>query len=463
MSPKAESASARLACPLSVLVVDDEEAHAEGVAEALERVGCACSVVFSGEEALKQLALGAFDVVITDVRMGAVGGLDVVERARRALPDAEVIVLTAYGTFEMAFEAFQRGADQCMSKPFNLEDLRNRIGRVARRKAVAHEKEVLQRQLDDRYGFREILGNSAAMHQVLETLRQVSGTDATVLIQGESGTGKELAARAIHANSRRSGRHFVALNCAALSEGILESELFGHEKGAFTGADAPREGRLEYAHGGTLFLDEVGDMPASTQIKLLRVIEEREITRVGSNRPIAVDVRLVTATNRDLAQLVEQKAFREDLYYRLNVVRVDMPPLRERREDIPLLIDAFLREFAGRHGKAVQAITPEARRVLECYGWPGNVRELRNCIESMVVIGRSGVLDIHDIPTTIRSVEPAPSGGLDQLTGRSLEDVERELIRRTLAETGGNREAAARILGIGERTLYRKLDKYGLR
>jgi len=456
----------RLPYPVSVLVVDDEEAHAEGVAESLERIGCRCTLANSGEEAIEKLETNRFDVVITDVRMGEVSGLDVVDRARDRLPEAEVIVLTAYGTFEMAFEAFQRGANQCLSKPFSVGDLRARVERVARHRALESENIELRRQLDDHYGFEEILGRCKAMQRIFDALRQISATDATVLIHGESGTGKELVARALHKNSPRRRKHFVALNCAALSEGILESELFGHEKGAFTGAETPRQGRLEYADGGTLFLDEVGDMPMSTQIKLLRVIEQREITRVGSNRPIRVDVRLIAATNQNLEELVEHKTFREDLYYRLNVVRIDVPPLRERRGDIPLLIDAFIKEFAGAHDKPVEGITPEARRVLERFDWPGNVRELKNAIESMVVINRTGTLDIHDIPTTIRSVEyesPDLTGGWDGLLGRSLEEVERELIMRTLESTNGNREATARMLGIGERTLYRKLDKYGLR
>ena len=462
MSPEQNSVT-QLPYRVKVLVVDDEEAHADGVAESLERIGCRCATVYSGEDALDQMEREAFDVVITDVRMGEVSGLDVVARARQKLPDAEVLVLTAFGTFEMAFEAFRRGANQCLSKPFSVADLRARVERVAQHRATEVENRQLRKQLQGQDGFEDILGHSASMQRIFDVLRQISATDATALIQGESGTGKELVARALHRNSQRRDKNFVALNCAALSEGILESELFGHERGAFTGADASRQGRLEYADGGTLFLDEVGDMPLSTQIKLLRVIEEREIVRVGSNRPISVDVRLIAATNQSLEDLVQEKRFREDLYYRLNVVRVDMPPLRERREDIPILIDAFIKEFSCAHNKPIESMTHEARRVLERFDWPGNVREMKNCIESMVVINSTGTLDIHDIPTTIRSVEPGPAAALSELMGRSLEDVERELIARALESTEGNREAASRILGIGERTLYRKLDKYGLR
>ncbi len=453
----------RLPIPMSVLVVDDEAAHAEAVAEGLERIGCACELAFSGEEAIERIRKGSLDLIVTDVRMGEVDGLQVIEAARRDIPNAAVIVLTAHGTFEMAVEAMTRGAETCVRKPFKLGELRSAVERVARRLAVQRENTDLHRELDKRYGFEGIIGASPAMQRIFDTLAQISPTDATVLIQGESGSGKELVARAIHHNSRRKNRRLVALNCAALSESILESELFGHEKGSFTGAAADRLGRFEYASGGTLFLDEVGDMPMSTQIKLLRVIETREITRVGANEPIPVDVRIVTATHQDLARLVAEKRFREDLYFRLNVVRIDVPPLRDRASDIPLLADTFVREFAQKHGKPVTGLTPEAHRILARYRWPGNVRELKNCVESMVVVSRGGVLDARDIPASIAGAEPAPAQSLDSLMGRPLEDVEREMIQRTLQAVNGNREEAARALGIGERTLYRKLDKYGFK
>ena len=446
-----------------VLVVDDERAQADGVAEALERVGCECVVAYSGEEALDVLAEGAVDVVVTDMRMGRVSGLDVIEAAKRELADPQIVLLTAFGTFETAVEAMSRGADTCVRKPFRLGEIRDAVLRVAERQATRRENVELRRQLDERYGLSSIKGESPAMQRVFDILRNIAPTDATVLIQGESGVGKELAARAIHQGSARSKRRFVALNCAALSEGILESELFGHEKGAFTGAAARRQGRIEYADGGTLFLDEIGDMPTSTQIKLLRVIEEREITRVGSNRPIKVNVRLLAATNQDLEDLVERKAFREDLYFRINVVRLNMPPLRERHGDIPVLIKAFIKAFADKYGKRIEGITPEARRILEQYNWPGNVRELKNCIESMVVVGGEGKLDVRDIPQSIHAADPKPAESVGALVGRSLEAVERDLIHKTLDITEGNREETARILGIGARTLYRKLDKYGLR
>ena len=449
--------------PVRVLVVDDEEAHAEAVAESLERIGCRCSRAHSGEEAIERIGRDELDLVITDLRMGRVSGLEVVEAARRDLPDAEVIVLTAYGTFEAAVEAMNRGAHTCVRKPFKLGELRAAVERVGRQQALRRENLELRRQIDKRFGFEGILGESEPMQRVFDTLRQVAPTDATVLIQGESGSGKELVAKALHYNSPRRNRRLVALNCAALSETILESELFGHEKGAFTGAVAPRQGRFEYADGGTLFLDEVGDLPLSTQIKLLRVIEEREFSRVGANQPIRVDVRLLAATNQDIEELVRAKRFREDLYFRLNVVRLDMPPLRERPTDLPILIDAFVKEFASKYSKPVRGVSPEAHRVLRRHAWPGNVRELRNCIESMVVTCRAGALEVEDLPPSIRGAEPWRDPGAQGLAGRSLEEVERDLIKQTLESASGSREETARLLGIGERTLYRKLDKYGLK
>ncbi|MFN3486295.1 MAG: sigma-54 interaction domain-containing protein, partial [Planctomycetota bacterium] len=284
-------------------------------------------------------------------------------------------------------------------------------------------------------------------------------SNATVLIIGESGTGKELVARAIHANSPRRGNHFVALNCAALSDTILESELFGHEKGAFTGAMYTHKGRFEYAHGGTLFLDEIGDMPLTVQIKLLRVIEYGEIFRVGSNEPIKVDVRLIAATNKDLPALIREGKFREDLYYRLKVVTIEMPPLRDRLEDLPLLVQHFLAEFSQTYGKKAPELTPQAMELLYDYSWPGNVRELRNCIESMVVLDKDGKVDVEDIPRYVR--HPAPAGTGSAVSGVNLEEGEKERIRKALALCEGNREKAARMLGIGERTLYRKIKRYG--
>ncbi len=446
----------------SILVIDDDQNHALTVADALAAEGYRTEVAPSGEEGLRRLDEQEFDVVVTDLYMRDVSGLDVLDAARKKDPPVEVVVITGHASIETAVEAMNRGALTYLAKPLNLNELRAVVRKALERAMLERHAIELERRLDARYGFEAIIGTSPKMQRVFEIMRQAAPTNATVLILGESGTGKELVAKTIHQNSPRRNHPFVALNCAALSEGILESELFGHEKGAFTGAIQQRKGRFEYAHKGTLLLDEVGDMPLATQIKLLRVLEEREIMRVGSNVPIKVDVRLIAATNQDLEEAVRQGRFRQDLYFRLKVVTIQLPPLRERQGDIPLLIERFVEEFSQEHGKRVMGISLEARRILNAYAWPGNVRELRNAIEHMVVISKGPVLEAEDIPDYIRGAKPEPRG-VEGLAGLSLEDVERELIRHTLAFTQGNREAAAKMLGIGERTLYRKINKYGLR
>ncbi len=444
-----------------VLVVDDERDHAEAMAEILERVGYEVTTATSGEEALELLDQEDFDIVITDLVMGEVSGIDVLKAARRAVPDVEVIVISARGGVEAAVEAMRQGAATFLEKPLNIEAVRQVVGRHARTQALSRRNLELERRLDERFGFQGIIGKSPAMQRIFELLRQIAPTNATVLITGESGTGKELIAKAIHHNSLRRNGPFVALNCAAVSEGVLESELFGHVKGAFTGAVRSREGKFEFASGGTLFLDEVGDTPLSIQSKLLRVIEEREIVRVGSNEPIRVDVRLLAATNQDLEKLVEEKAFREDLYFRLNVVSVHLPPLRERREDIPLIADATIRQLNEEYGKEIEGISAEALEILTGYSWPGNVRELKNAVESMHIVSRGPVLQVEDIPAKIRAAG-RPAAGLPRLSGVSIQEMERELIRNTLRDVGGNRERAASLLGISERTLYRKIKAYEL-
>jgi two-component system response regulator HydG len=451
---------------IRVLVVDDDEPHAQAVAESLERVGYECVVATSGKEALGLIEEQAFDIVLTDLIMEGVGGLEVLAKAKRELPDAEVVILTGDNTIKAAVTAMKAGATTYLTKPLDIDELRTVADKASQSQRLARSNIELQRQLNERFGFEGVIGNSSAMHAVVSRLRQIAPTSATVLINGESGTGKELVAKALHLNSPRRTKPFVPLNCAALSENILESELFGHVKGAFTGADRERKGWFEHANGGTLFLDEVGDIPPSTQIKLLRALESGEIVRVGTNEPVKVNVRLISATNRDLAEAVAQGTFRQDLYHRLKVVSVRLPPLRERREDIPLLIDYFLKEFNAAHGKSVKSITPAARRALLAYRWPGNVRELRNVIESMVVIDSDGVLDVDDLTEDLHAAAPAPfekaASGSASLVGRSLEEIERYYIAETLRQTKGNREEAARLLGIGERTLYRKLKEYAI-
>jgi two-component system response regulator HydG len=449
---------------IRVLVVDDDEGHAQAVAESLDRVGYDCTVVTSGREAIRLIEEQMFDIVLTDLVMDGVGGLEVLAKAKREMPDAEVVILTGHDTTKSAVTAMQAGATTYLTKPLDINELRTVADKVSQSQRLARSNIELQRQLNERFGFEGVIGNSPEMHAVVSRLRQVAPTPATVLITGESGTGKELVAKAIHNNSPRRYKPFVPLNCAALSENILESELFGHVKGAFTGADRERKGWFEHANGGTLFLDEVGDIPLSTQVKLLRTIETGEVVRVGTNEPVKVNVRLISATNRDLSEATAKQTFRQDLYHRIKVVSVKLPPLRSRREDMPLLIDYFLKEFSSSHERPIPTITAAVRRALQSYSWPGNVRELKNVIESMVVIDSDGILDVDDLTEDlIATTPPAPEGGASSashLIGRPLEEVEKYYIAETLKLTNGNREEAAKLLGIGERTLYRKIKEY---
>ncbi|HHT9137204.1 MAG TPA: sigma-54-dependent transcriptional regulator [Candidatus Wunengus sp. YC60] len=446
-----------------ILVIDDNEEHASATAEALQKVGYKCRIATSGKEGLKIIEAGEIDIVITDLIMHDIDGLQILKTTKERLPEAEVILITGYGTVETAVDAMRKGAATYLLKPININHLRAEINKLVEKQGLVRNNKELHKQLDEKYGLSGIIGNSPKMQKVLTIVNQISGTTATILITGESGTGKELISKIIHNNSPRKNNPLVVLNAAAIPENLLESELFGHEKGAFTGALYQRKGKFEYASHGTLFLDEIGDMPLSTQVKLLRVIEDGVVTRVGSNEAIEVDVRLIAATNQDLEKLIKEGKFREDLYFRLNVVSIKLPPLRERLEDIPLLIDAFLREFSRIHNKKVSILSPEARKILYKYPWPGNVRELKNCIESMIVVSMKDTIDTEDIPDHIlqRSGETSTAPGLS--AGITIEEAERELIKSTLATVGGNREEAAKMLGIGERTLYRKLDRYGLK
>jgi two-component system response regulator HydG len=449
---------------IRVLVVDDDEPHAAAVAESLERVGYDCVVATSGSEGLRLIEEQVFDIIITDLIMEGVGGLEVLAKAKRELPDAEVVILTGHSTIKTAVAAMQAGASTYLTKPLDIDELRAVADKVSRSRRLQRSNIELQKQLNEKFGFEGVIGNSMAMHAVVAKLRQIAPTSASVLITGESGTGKELVAKALHINSPRSNKPFVPLNCAELSENVLESELFGHVRGAFTGADRDRIGRFQFANGGTLFLDEIGDIPMSIQIKLLRVLESGEIVRVGTNEPIKVNVRLISATNRDLSDVIADGRFRQDLFHRLKVVNIKLPPLRERRDDIPLLIEHFLKEFTTSHAKTIKSITPALHRALMAYSWPGNVRELKNTIESMVVIDADGVLDLDDLTEDLQSATGGDKSdrhsGVPSLVGKSLEEIEKFYIGETLDLTKGNREEAARLLGIGERTLYRKLKEY---
>ncbi|MGQ0551879.1 MAG: sigma-54-dependent transcriptional regulator [Planctomycetota bacterium] len=451
------------ALPVAVLVIDDDAAHADTIGEALQAAGYAPHVVHSGREGLAALAAQPFDLVLTDLRMNDVDGMEVLAGARRK-GDVDVVVVTGHGSVESAVEAMRAGAAHYITKPVNIHELREVLSRIVEKQRLRRRNQELEVQLDDRYGFDAIIGRSPGMLAMFRTLRQVAPTDVTVLVTGESGTGKELVARALHQNSRRRNAPFVALNCAALPESLLESELFGHERGAFTGASARKIGHIENATGGTLFLDEVGDMPLTTQVKILRVLEQRELVRVGSSATIPVDIRVIAATNQNLLEAVSQRRFREDLYFRLKVVSIELPPLRERASDIPLMVDAFVRELAARHGRAVRGVSPEVMRVLQTQSWPGNVRELRNVVETMIVTGGHEILQLEDLPPGLAQLPAAQPvvGSPASLAGRTAADVEREHIQATLELVGGNRAKAARVMQIGERTLYRKIKEFGL-
>jgi len=447
---------------IRVLVIDDDEGHAQAVAESLERIGYDCTVATSGREGLRLIEEQEFDIVLTDLLMDDVDGMAILQKAKRELPDTEVVILTGYNTAKAAVTAMQAGAATYLIKPLDIGELRTVVDKRAQSRRLARSNLQLRRQLDERFGFEGLIGNAPAMHDIIARLRQIAPTSATVLITGESGTGKELVANALHVNSPRRNKPFVPLNCAALGENVLESELFGHVKGAFTGADRERKGWFEHANGGTLFLDEVGEIPPATQVKLLRVLESGEIVRMGSNEPIKISVRLVSATNRDLLEAIAAGRFRQDLYGRLKVVGVKLPPLRARREDIPLLIEHFLKTYTATHGKAIRGIAPAARKAMMAYAWPGNVRELKNAIESMVVIDADGLLDVDDLTEELQAAAPGgvEPAGADALVGRPLDEVEKHYIAEALKLTAGNREEAARQLGIGERTLYRKIKEY---
>ena len=456
--------------PARVLVIDDEADHAEVMCEALERLGCECDQGHSLDDARRQLRRKVYDVVVTDLRMdGERDGLEVLRLANESEVRPPTILVTAVNDVPTSKEALRLGAYDYIVKPLDLDDFRAQVRRAAEQARLRRDNRVLKAELDDARGpdadggLDGIVGNSAGIRRVIETARRVARSTIPVLILGESGTGKELVARAIHAHSDRRKERLVTLNCAGLSESILEDELFGHVKGAYTGAQSDRAGRFEHADGGTLFLDEIGDMPAAMQAKLLRVLENGEVVRLGSNEPRQVDVRVVSATNRDLERMVADREFREDLYFRIKGVTLTLPPLRERREDIPLLMSFFVNRAAEKYGSPIEAIDPEVQQRLMAHPWPGNVRQLKSAVENMVVLAGGDTLTPDLLPIEIGGASaPTDAGGLGGLVGISIEQAEVELIRNTLKLTDGNREKAAKILGIGERTLYRKIKEYGL-
>jgi two-component system response regulator AtoC len=446
----------------TILIVDDEKHTREGLRQSLEEeydVYTASNI----EEALNVVDADRIDLVLTDLRLGGEDGLALIEKILQRARPPICILMTAYGSIATAVEAMRKGAYDFVTKPINLDELGMKIRRAINGQRLEQENLQLKQQVQQRFGLENLIGESSALHRILDTIQQVAPTRATVLIQGESGTGKELIARAIHNLSNRNKTRFVALNCSAFSPQLIESELFGHEKGAFTGASERRIGRIEQAAGGTLFLDEIGEIDGNVQVKLLRALDPGVFERVGGNQTIKTDIRLIAATNRDLTLLVTEKKFREDLYYRLNVVQIRVPPLRERKEDIPFLANAFLREISQRDSKPYRSLSPEAMDALLRYDWPGNIRELKGAIDSGVTLATGNQITFQDLPLTVAQAQFGTSAHLGENVGQmNLHNNEMRLIVRALEETRGNRTEAAKKLGISRRTLHRRLKELNL-
>ena len=450
----------------TILVVDDDHAHRTMLNTLISGWGYAVSEADDGSSAVEKVKETTFDLVLMDVRMVKISGLEALETIKAHNPAIPVIIMTAYSSVETAVEALKQGAHDYLTKPLDFDKLRLTIDRAMEHTRLKEENRLLRETLGHQFDTQNIIGNSPKMIKLLETVAQVAPSEATVLISGESGTGKELIAGAIHFNSLRKKGPFVKINCAAITETLLESELFGHEKGAFTGADRRKEGRFSQAHGGTLLLDEVGEMSLMMQVKLLRALQEREFNRVGGESTIQVDVRVIAATNKNLKDQINEGAFREDLYYRLNVVELEVPPLSDRKEDIPLLTQHFLELFAAKNRKEIKGFTPRAMDNLIGYDWPGNVRELMNAVERGVVLSRSSYLDVPDFPFMKDSMlqndqDSTTPAKLSMQGDVPLEKIEKTAILKTLEAANGNKSEAARRLGITRKTLHKKLKAYG--
>ncbi len=450
--------------PPLILIVDDERSNLESLQKIFVKEGWRVALAESGAEALEALRREPVSVVVTDLMMPGMSGEDLLRAVKALSPETEVVLMTAYGTVETAVSAMKQGAYDFIAKPVRRHAIVKSVRQALEKASLVAENRALRARLA---GLLEespggLIGNAPPFRSALDTLRQAAPTSATILLQGESGTGKELAARLVHDLSPRTSGPFVPIHCAAIPETILESELFGYERGAFTGAVGRKEGRFERAHGGTLFLDEVGDMSPAVQVKLLRVLQDGVVERLGGTQPVQVDVRIVAATHKDLAAEVKAGRFREDLYYRLDVVSVRLPPLRERREDVLLLASAFLRRYAEKNVKPIAGFTPAALEALEAYGWPGNVRELQHAVERAVILSRSSEVDVEDLPEAVRQARPAgppPPAVLAIPIGTPMDEIERMVIRETLRHTRGDKTLAAQILGVAARTIYRKLDR----
>jgi len=454
--------------PPAVLVIDDEKSMREFLEILLTREGYRVSLAANGLEALKLVQRSRFDLVITDLKLPGMDGIEITRKIKEQFPETEVMVITAFGSTESAVEAMKAGACDYLEKPFKVEEVKHRVSNNLSRLQLERENIMLRRELEMRYGFANIIGTSPTMVRIFSTIRQVANSRTNILITGESGTGKELVAKAIHHSGPRRGEAFVPVNCSAIPETLIESELFGHERGAFTGAVRSKPGLFEVASRGTIFLDEITELSLPTQATLLRAIQEQMIRRVGGTKEIEIDVRFLAATNQDIESEVKAGRFREDLYYRINVIRIDLPPLRERKEDIPILLDNFLEKYARRTQKPVPQVSPEARDLLLRHPFPGNVRELENLIERVLALSTSGFIRPEDILPTLSSTPPKPDPaprefplqGIDLET--EVETFEKELIQKALQRAGGIKKRAAELLQISFRSLRYKLEKYGL-
>lgn len=444
----------------TILVIDDEKNIREGLGASFEMEGYEVRLAANGQEGLACVAKGDIDLVITDLRMDGISGEEVLRRVTTETPGIPVIVLTGHGSIDAAVDAMRAGAYDFLTKPLNLDQLSMIVKRALQGRELSLQHQQLQAEVEGAHKFDKMIGKSAEMQKVFELVKRVAPTKASVLITGESGVGKELVADAVHNLSPRSSHEMIKVHCAALSETLLESELFGHEKGAYTGADKMQKGRFELAHESTIFLDEIGEINQSIQIKLLRVLADRKFERVGGEQTIDVDVRVIAATNKNMEEEVKAGRFREDLYYRLNVVHIEVPPLRERRDDIPLLLNSFLREFADENGKKITGIDTRARAALYKYDWPGNIRQLRNCMESAVVMCTKNEITQEDLPPSISGIKDAADIAIP--VGITLDEAEKTIIRENLAANKGNKSKTADILGIGRKTLHRKLQEYGM-
>jgi two-component system response regulator HydG len=446
-----------------ILVVDDEASHRKMIEAVLSDEGYEIKQADDGQAAIDAVEKGFFDLILMDIRMAEVSGLEALKQIKEISPGIPIIIMTAFASVDSAVNALKSGAYDYLTKPLDIDELKILVGKALRFHQLEKENLFLKERLNDRFDFSNIIGRGPAMKKLFDTMALVAPSEATVLIFGESGTGKELIADAIHQNSSRQDRPFIKVNCAALPETLLESELFGHEKGSFTGAVARKQGRFQLAHKSSIFLDEVAEMAPTTQAKILRVLQEREFEPIGSTQTIKVDTRVIAATNKNLEEEIKQGRFREDLYYRLNVVNLEVPPVRERREDVSLLADFFLKQYAEKNKRIIKGFTPRAMDLLMRYEWPGNVRELENVVERAVIMARGEMITPAEFPDILQKLDPEVKATYVNLSpGRTLKDVEKDMIISTLEETSGNRTHAAKILGISRRTLQLKLKEYGI-